>query len=150
MGAEEYRDQVADIPLFESLSAALRERLCDILVNISEVTELSAGDILYEKDAEDDNTGAVLIKGALTVAGGVGTEFEVEPPNVVGEMQQFNEYGQRTATVSARSDSIVLQFSWHDFVKATAERPDISTEDRVAVHDTLAHLAGDRLKELSE
>ena len=149
MAADDYRKRLTEIPMFQSLGSALRVRLCDILSIVSDVSTLEPGDVLYERDSEDANTGAILLEGQLEVHGDADHELEIYAPDLVGGMQQCNEYGQRTATVSAKTRVVVLRFSWHDFVKSMVERPDISAADQAAVRDMLASIAGDRLNELT-
>ncbi len=150
MAVNRYRDRIAEIPMIHALDAPLRKRVCDVLVDLATGSELEAGDVIYKKGSEDDNTGAILIEGVLMVRGDPDHEFEVTAPNLVGEMQQLNEYGQRTATVSAKTDALVLEFSWHNFVKTLLEDAIITQSDRATIKEMFTDYAGNRLKELKD
>lgn len=148
MTADGYRDRIARIPMIHALDAPVRERVCDVLSGLATESKLKPGDVVYKKGSEDDNTGAMLLEGVLVVRGDSAHVFEVTAPNLVGEMQQLNKYGQRTATVSAKSDTLLLEFSWHSFVKTLLEDPTITQSDRATIKETFSGYAGDRLKEL--
>lgn len=148
MTADRYRGRIAEIPMIHALDAPLRRRVCDVLSGLASESKLKPGDVVYEKGSEDENTGAMLIEGVLVVQGDTDHMFEVTAPNLVGEMQQLNKYGQRTATVSAKSDALLLEFSWHLFVKTLLEDATITRSDRATIKETFSGYAGDRLKEL--
>lgn len=150
MTVDRYKDRIAEVPMIHALDAPVRERVCDVLFDLATESELKPGDVMYEKGSEDDNTGAILIEGVLVVRSDSDHEFEVTSPNLVGEMQQLNEYGQRTATVSAKTDSLVLEFSWHHFVERLLEDAIITQSDRATIKETFVGYAGNRLKELED
>ncbi len=66
---------------------------------------------------------------------------------MVGEMQQFNKYGTRTATVCARESATVLEFKWHDFVARVQDRPDINHADHTLIRSAFTKFAGHRFKQ---
>jgi hypothetical protein len=72
----------------------------------------------------------------------------VDAPDLLGEMQQFDRYGQRTATVKAASRATVLVFSWHEFVARVRDTPTISKEDQNALKAALESYANLRLHQL--
>ena len=144
-----YKDKITQVPLFTTFSPTLREHLADILVNISETRVLTKGEQLYAEGAIDDNTGALLVDGGLIVAFGTKTPIFLEAPEMVGEMQQFNKYGTRTATVCARASATVLEFAWHDFVARIQDRPDINHADHTQIRDAFTKFAGNRFKQRS-
>ena len=150
MAVDRFRDRISEIPVFQMLPSDLRLRLSDILVGVSSERNLEVGGVVYEKGTEDENTGAILIEGALEVRGEPGQTFQVSAPNIVGEMQQLNEFGQRTATVSVTEEAVLLDFSWHDFVRALKEHAVITESERAQVKEAFKAYAGDRLKELTD
>ena len=149
MTIDQFRDRVSEIPMFHSLPSDLRRRLRDIFVDISSERTLEAGDVVYEKGSEDENTGAILIEGTLEVRGDPDHKFQVSAPNIVGEMQQLNEFGQRTATVSVTEKAVLLEFSWDDFVRTLSEHAVITQDERAKIKKAFTACAGDRLKELT-
>lgn len=150
MAVDQFRDRISEIPILQTLPSDLRLRLSDIFIGVSSERTLEAGGVVYEKDMEDENTGAIVIEGSLEVHADHDHIFQITAPNIVGEMQQLNEFGQRTATVSATEKAVLLDFSWNDFVRALMEHAAITKDERSKVRDVFAGLAGDRFKELSE
>jgi len=143
-----YAAKVVGIPAFASLNTALRGRLAEILTMISQPRVLNAGDVLYQQGAEDESTGAILVEGILSVTADGGPAISVAAPDLLGEMQQFDQYGQRTATVTAEGPVTVLEFSWHEFVSRIRETPTITKEDQAAVKSALEAYANMRLHQL--
>jgi len=141
-----YKDKIESVPLIASLPPPVRKHLADILSDIGSVRVLKKGEQLYAEGAADDNTGAIVIDGALTVAFGTHTPVFVQAPELVGEMQQFNKYGTRTATVCAKDPTTVLEFAWHDFVARVQDRPEIGHADQLLIRTAFTKFAGDRFK----
>ena len=150
MAVDHFRDRVSEMPVLQALPSDLRRRLGEILVDISSERTLEAGDVVYEKGSEDENTGAILIKGAFEILGDPDHKFQVSAPNIVGEMQQLNQFGQRTATVSVTEKAVLLEFSWHDFVQTLSDHAVITQDDRAKIKEAFTACAGDRLRELTE
>ena len=150
MSENNYRERISVIPMFQSLELPLRQELSEVLMDVSVARILESGDTLYKREDEEGNTGAILIEGLLEVVGDHDVRLEVSAPDLVGEIQQFDEFGQRTATVTANEKAIVLEFPWHEFVSRLNERVTISDAERNQVKNVLATFAGDRLKELSD
>lgn len=142
-----YTEKIQSVPLIASFNPTLRFHLADILSDIGKVRVLKKGEQLYAEGAVDDNTGAILIDGDLVVAFGTHQPIFVKAPELVGEMQQFNKYGTRTATVCAKDPTTVLEFAWHDFVARVQDRPEIGQADQLVVRNAFTKFAGDRFKE---
>ena len=149
MEPKELRETVQGIPVMKQLDPSLRNITSDILVDVSTEAKLSQGQVLYEKGSEDNNTGVLIVDGALTVQTKNSEEIEITAPNLLGEMQQFDLYGRRTATVVAKSDVHLLEFAWHDFIKRVIDHPAISEEKQAQMKDIFTKVAGGRLRELS-
>ncbi len=150
MTIAQYRDRIAEIPMVHALDAPVRERVSEVLFALSTASMLKPGDVVYKKGSEDNNTGAVLLEGELVVRGDNDHVFEVTAPNLIGEMLQLNKYGQRTATVSAKGDAVLLEFPWHNFVKTLLEDTTITQSDRATIKETFSAYAGNRLKALKD
>lgn len=148
MAVDHYRNVVVKIPALQNLGAPLRDRVSEILVDIATERTFEAGDVLYEKDSEDENTGAILLDGILEVTRNSGDKIEVPAPDLMGEMKQFTDYGKRTATVTAKTRALTLVFFWHNFVKTLQNNPTISQIERTAIKEAFTGIAGIRLKEL--
>lgn len=136
---------ITAVPLFQQLDPKLREVLADIVSDIGTERTLQAGEILYEKDAEDPITGAVLIDGALEASADGEKAVEVDAPELVGEMQQFDPYGRRTATVRAKESVTIIEFAWHDFVARVLEHPEIDGDAQLSIKHAFEKYVGDRL-----
>ena len=147
-----YKDKITQVPVFTTFAMPLRDHIAEILVNISKPRVLKKGERLYAEGAIDDNTGAILVDGGLLVSYGREHETTVllQAPEMVGEMQQFNKYGTRTATVSAGMTATVLEFAWHDLVSRIQDRPDINHADHTLIRDAFKKFAGDRFKRREE
>lgn len=150
MSESNRREKISVVPMFQTLELPLRQELSDILIEVSTERVMESGDVLYERDDEEGNTGAILVEGLLEIRGDDDHLLEVSAPDLVGEIQQFNEFGQRTATVTAKTEAVVLEFPWHEFVLRLNERATISDTDRTEVKKVLATFAGERLKELTD
>lgn len=140
--------KIADVPVFNAMNTGLRARLAEILSSISEPRVLKKGELLYEEGAEDANTGAVLIDGSLTVVSQGNVVLSVSAPDMLGEMLQFDTYGQRTATVKADGPATVLEFRWHDFIERVRDTPSIGKDDQLALKTALESYASRRLHQL--
>jgi len=147
MDLNEYRPQADAIPMFQDLPEQTRELVCRILLKIAERSALAKGDVLYEKGTEDTGTGAALVEGAVEVRTDDGEPLTVNAPDLLGEMQLFDEYGERTATVTAAEDSVVLEFFWEEFVGVALSL--LTREQQIEVKDMLSRHAATRLSQLS-
>lgn len=143
-----YHDAVNRIPMLKDLDQQTRDAVCDVLLASTKAYTLDEGDVLYEKGAEDEHTGAILVEGTMWVSPNSKDRLEVKAPQLLGEMQQLSETGQRTATVTAKEKSVVLEFSWHDFVYVVSSNGTLSPEQQIAVKNVLVKHAGARKEEL--
>ena len=143
-----YTAKIADVPVFNAMNTGLRARLAEILSSISQPRILKKGEVLYAQGAEDKNTGVVLVDGALDVGNNEGQQLTVTAPDLLGEMLQFDTYGQRTATVTATGPATVLEFNWHDFIARVRETPTISKDDQLALKNALSSYASHRMHQL--
>lgn len=140
--------KVLEIPMIQALPEDLREVVSKLLLDSSRETVLAPEEVLYTKGTEDANTGALLVKGSIEVDKGGESRIVVQAPDLLGEMQQYNPTGRRSATVRATEESLVLEFSWHDFVVLAMDT--LSKEEQIALRETISKHVGSRLKELAE
>jgi CRP-like cAMP-binding protein len=143
-----YAAKISDVPVFNAMNTGLRARLAEIISSIGEPRVLKKDEVLYAKGAEDENTGAVLVDGALTVSSDDGPLLTVTAPDLLGEMLQFDSYGQRTATVTAAGPATVLEFRWHDFIARVRDTPAITHEDQALLKRSLESYASKRMHQL--
>jgi CRP-like cAMP-binding protein len=111
----EYEAVVPEIPMLQRLSDGTRKAVAMLMLQISKAYELSPGEVLYERGQEDENTGALLVRGTMRVRRRGGEPIFLEAPEILGEIRQFMKSGIRTATVEAENNVTVLEFSWTDF-----------------------------------
>ncbi len=147
MDLEEHGAQAGNVPMLQDLQEETRAIVTRILLKIAKRLQLASGDVLYTEGAEDTNVGALLVEGALTVQSGDSEPLTVDAPDLLGEMQMLDEYGQRKATVTAAEDSVVLEFGWDDFIGVA--RSVLTQEQQVEVRDMIATHAAARLEGFS-
>ena len=145
----EYHDVVSGIPMLQELDAKTRDEVSDMLLAATKAYTLDEGDALYEQGAEDENTGAILVEGSMSVETGSGDPIIVRAPELLGEMLQMEATGQRTATVTAKTKSVVLEFGWHDFVYVVNSDETLTKDQQEAVGKMLIKHAGARKEELA-
>ena len=150
MTEEAYREHILSVPLFAGLTRQTRGVIADRLMEIGLVKRLSAGQALYEKGAEDLNTGAVLLEGAVTVDPGNGKPIGLSGPELVGELQQYDDHGRRSATVKSSEDCAFLEFSWHDLIKGLLDSPHFDAAMQEELRAAMDRLAAQRIKQLSD
>ena len=112
----DYASAIESIPLLQGLSPSLRTNAALILGAISDECTMAKGETLYREGEDGDNTGALLVAGSVEVTHGDSKPKIVKAPELLGEMQQLNDTGQRLATVRIHEPATLLIFSWHNFV----------------------------------
>lgn len=142
-------EQVCRIPMLDSLSDSSRKAVASVLLQTARETTLTKGDVLYRGGDDSDNTGTLLVKGSMTVERD-GKSITVKAPEILGEMQQLNKTGQRVATVTAKEESIVLEFGWHDFVYTAVTMNALTETQQRQFKKALSDFVGRRLKQLSD
>lgn len=147
MNLDGYRKRVLEIPMVQALSPDLKSRLGMILLWIAHEVEVPAGEVVYAQGADDENTGCVLLDGAVEISIEGQPVKTCSAPEIFGEMKQFTNDQQRTATVRVVSDATMLRFYWNDLVRLT--QTIFSGDERLAILDVVAELAGRRLLEQS-
>jgi hypothetical protein len=145
LNEDEKRERVSEIPIFNSLDSDLANALANMIAKIGTERILDTDEDLYSEGSSDLNTGAILLAGAVRVRKANANEIEVSAPSLLGEMQQYEPTFERTATVSAAEECVVLEFQWHDFVFMAKEL--LSREDQVRLRETLEDSIGIRVSE---
>ena len=148
MGLSQYKERVASIPMLQGLDDRNAEVTCAVFLEISKEKTLVDGDTLFEKGSEDANTGALLVEGTVAVEAGGDRSIELEAPDILGEMQQFEPTAMRVATVKAIGPCTILEFSWHEFVNVVMEL--LPKERQLGLREAITEYVGNRLEQLVE
>ncbi len=106
---------VASLPLFDAMSPALRNRVAAALSAVSQEVSFAQGEALIEEGTLSGTAGYVLLDGRVEVTRAGMEAVTVPAPALLGEMQQFNPLGQRSATVRATGPVHALRFPWQAF-----------------------------------
>jgi CRP-like cAMP-binding protein len=141
---------ISNLKLIKSLSPPLGSALVQAFASIGQEFMLGKGEELYREGEDGDNTGVILISGSMEISHANKTVKVVKAVEILGEMQQMNETGQRVATLRATEPSTVLKFSWHDLINALLENPSITQEQRTELQTALTQFATQRIQELFE
>ena len=115
MDNEQIRTLVLQVPFITSLSEDLREKLADIILNIGVVRRVAQGQIMTRESGQGKNRGFILLDGVIGVQKAEAPYSKCRPPELLGELMQFNPKGMRTATLTAREECVVLRFQWNEF-----------------------------------
>jgi len=125
------------------LAEDLRPRVASILVNISKLRPSYKGEMWIQEHERGTDNGYILLKGRARVQRPELPEGICPAPELIGETMQFNPLHECTATVSAAVDSVVMQFTWHDFWARMEET--CTKEEQKEVWTALENLAWDHL-----
>lgn len=145
MRLEEYRKQILAVPSIHALTPDLKSRIAMILLWIAYEADVPAGEIIYSRGADDEDTGCVLVSGSVQISVKGETVKECAAPEILGEMKQFTHANKRTATVRAKDNASILSFYWRDLIALTESV--FSGEDQGAIHNVITNLAGSRASE---
>lgn len=121
MDIEEVRDAVLNLRFAKALPHDLRNKVAAIVVNVSELRKIDKGQVWIREHEHGADKGYVLVKGNVTIQKAESPLVECGAPELLGEMMQFSPAHERTATVVAGSDCVVLRFFWDEFWKRVAE-----------------------------
>lgn len=75
---------ISKVPLVTALQSGLHESVVDAICDIGEEGTLAAGDTLYEKGEDGDNTGMVLLSGSVEVSHNDSKRKIVHAPELFG------------------------------------------------------------------
>jgi CRP-like cAMP-binding protein len=148
MRLDDYRKRILDVPSIHDLPPELKSRVAMVLLWISHEEDVAAGETIYSQGAQDEDTGCVLLRGSVTITVEGDNLKQCTAPEILGEMKQFTQENERTATVRADEDATILNFYWQDLVAMSDAA--FSGTDHVAINEVITTLAGRRMKEHPE
>jgi sigma-B regulation protein RsbU (phosphoserine phosphatase) len=116
------------IPLFSSLN---EEQLSSI-IGMLQPRPVVEGEILFWEGEPGDRF-YVILTGQLEIIKAIGSEHEHligirGPGDYVGEMSLFMQPGERSATIRARTDGVVLEMKHSDFEGLLRKHPSVPYE----------------------
>jgi CRP-like cAMP-binding protein len=139
MTIDEVREAIGRIRIMPMLSEPLREKLVDIFQRICQPRSMPPGRTFIHEGEHVDDKGYILVQGEVLVHKENFPDVTCGSPELIGEIQQFNPTGLRTATVSGATEGIILRFIWADFWRELEK--DCDTEEIAAVREALERQA---------
>lgn len=139
MTIDEVREAIGKIRIMPMLPEPLRETLVDIFQRICQPRRMPRGRAFIREGERVDEKGYILVEGEVLVHKENFPDVTCGSPELIGEIQQFNPTGLRTATVSGATEGIVLRFVWSDFWHELEK--DCSPEEVEAVREALERQA---------
>lgn len=121
------RERILAMPVLAPLGPALREKIADVFLTMGAPERIPANTTLFTRGDASDGRGIVLLDGEVSVLKEGNPEVVALAPDLLGEMAQLNPTKQRTATVNAATDLVVMRFKWPTFTKAAQQK--LSDED---------------------
>jgi len=124
------RINIGKLRFMSDLPVDLREKLAHILVLSSVLQSIPAGTDFIREDDDIDDKGYILLEGTIFVRKFGQLTVHCDPPQLMGEMQQFNPARTRTATLTTSTQCAVLCFEWDEFWNAAKDEltePEIET-----------------------
>ena len=121
----------------------LRLRVASILINIGDLRLARHGDILMRMHDRTSDTGFVLLRGTARITRDEMPDGLCPAPELMGETIQFSPLHERSATVTANEDCIVILFTWREFW--TRVRQACTEPEQRCIRAVLEDLAWDHL-----
>lgn len=115
MDMDKVRELILKVPVIESLSGDLGIKVTDVILEIGVVRRVAEGQVMTRENKHGKNRGFVLLKGIIGIQKADAPYSKCRPPELLGEVMQFNPKGMRTATLTAREECWVIRFQWNDF-----------------------------------
>lgn len=115
MDMEKVREVILQVPVIHSLPGDLNEKVTDVIMEIGVVRRVAEGQIMTRENKHGKNRGFVLLKGVIGIQKADMPYSKCRPPELLGEVMQFNPKGMRTATLTAREECWVIRFQWNEF-----------------------------------
>jgi len=144
MNLQGVRNRICKTPVFEALSPRMMDRVGMTLLWKGEIVKFSPGQALFVEGDERDTSGCILIEGDVTITREGADPVTCSAPELFGEMHQLEETAQRTATVWAATDALVLRFDWHEFVSSIGLL--LTQSEQLQLKDAFLQLAQQRRK----
>jgi CRP-like cAMP-binding protein len=142
--------QIGQLALMLEFNDEMRDRVAEVFCAASTQEQIPAGTQLFAEGDEVSNDGYVLLKGTVTVERSSGFRKQVHPPELLGEMKQFEFEGpaERAATATAAEDVEVLHFNWDTFYERLKGR--IYGREKDVFNDALQRYAWMHFLEIEE
>jgi CRP-like cAMP-binding protein len=118
MTPEEILATILQISFLRTLPEQLRHQVAGILEETGELRQVPKSAAWLREHEQGKNLGYLLLKGQAKVEKTDAPEIICRAPELLGEMMQFNPAHERTASVTALEDCVVMQFSWDAFWEA--------------------------------
>jgi hypothetical protein len=115
MDMDKVRELILKVPVIESLPGDLGIKVTDVIVDIGVVRRVAEGQVMTRENKHGKNRGFVLLKGIIGIQKAEVPYAKCRPPELLGEVMQFNPKGMRTATLTAREECWVIRFQWNEF-----------------------------------
>ncbi len=142
MDLRQVRSGVCAVPAFACLPPDMIERVGMAMLWAGNVRALGDGEFLYTEGDDHNHTGCVLLQGAVDVVRGQAEPIRRTAPDLFGEMHQLVDTAQCTATVQATQNATVLEFPWHDFIRAASTV--LSQAEQLELKNALLRLSDER------
>lgn len=142
MTLAEYRNRLLVLPFVSELPEPMRARVCMTFLWIGQPVSFSPEDCIFVQGDDDEHTGCVLLRGDAIVSRDDEDAVLVSAPELLGEMQQLEPTGQRTATVRVVKDAETLLFSWHDFIAYSGQL--LTADEQIVLREVLRSTAAQR------
>lgn len=118
-----------------NMPEATGQCIARLFLAVGQPATLSKGDILLRQGGLGGDVGFILLEGSVEVEKEGEKAVAVCSPALLGEMHQLNPRAQRTATVRAKGDATVLQFSWQEFY--TRAKDTLAPEERLMLAESI-------------
>ena len=115
MTSDETKAAILQFKCLRTLPGDLRHQVAGILEKVAEQRRVPKASVWFHEHEQSKNMGYLLIAGQVKIEKADTPEIVCQAPELLGEMMQFNPMHERTATVSALDDCVVMQFPWEAF-----------------------------------
>lgn len=139
MDMEKVRELILKVPVIQSLHGDLNQKVTDVIIEIGDVRRVAAGQVMTRENKHGKNRGFVLLKGVIHIEKADAPPSKCGPPELLGEVMQFNPKGMRTATLTAHDECWVIRFQWNEFWNTLMSN--FSETEVAAVRETLEERA---------
>ncbi len=131
---------ILSLAMFNDLSDATKTQVCIPLPWITEVVNLKPNETLFKEGVSCNETGFLLLDGALNLARTGKGEKIVASPDIVGIFPAKSEEPPKwSATAIAIEPARILQFSWGQYTRRLAKR--LSKDDQKALIQSIKNNA---------
>ena len=143
MKPEKILERIQALAFMRELAPALPPRVAGAFVEVSEQRKVSEGGTWIREHEHSEDKGYILLRGKVAITRSEAPDVVCEAPELLGEMMQFNPMHERTATVAAADECLVLRFFWDTFWTKLGET--LSEDEVQQVRTALESQAWDHL-----